>query len=35
MALELLIEGPGMRRQPVPAAMLFHDAAAGAAQGAP
>jgi hypothetical protein len=29
MALELFIEGPGMRRQRVPASMLFHDPAAG------
>jgi hypothetical protein len=34
MALELLVEGPGMRRQRVPATMLFHDAATAAAQGA-
>ena len=24
-ALELQVEGPGLRRQPVPAGMLFHD----------
>ena len=27
-ALELYIEGPGVRRQQIPASMLFHDRAA-------
>lgn len=31
MHLEMLVEGPGLSRRPIPASMLFHDAASGSA----
>jgi hypothetical protein len=34
MHLEMFIEGPGMPRQRIPDALLFHDGSVGAEQGA-